>query len=303
MKNFVYFVLIMVLLAPAAVLAQAGSNWARAVDDAAMAAPEARIVVVDAREGRVLASHHLDEAARTLAAPGSTLKPLILYGLLAAGRWNAARRIACDRSLVIAGRRLKCSHPSAPPFDARTALAWSCNRYFAEVAGTLRPGDLGALLGPTGLLGSTGLARNEAVAEFREPRTEDETKLTALGVENIRITPLELAMAYRWLAMELSAHPQTMAATAVSAGLADSAESGMAQPASQGGGSVAGKTGTAESPGSLRTHGWFAGFAPAAHPQVVVVVYVPTGRGMDAAHVVGLLLAHAPLQHTKAKQP
>lgn len=290
-------------MAPGSVLAQAAPNWARAVDEAVVAAPQARIVVLDQRDGRVLASHHLDEAARTLAAPGSTLKPLILYGMLAAGRWSAERRIACDRSLVIAGRHLACSHPPAPPFDARAALAWSCNRYFAELARTLHPGDLGALLRPSGLLGPTGLERNEAVAEFREPRTPEDTQLTVLGVENIRITPLELAMAYRWLATDLAAHPQTIAAATVGAGLADSAESGMAQPASVAGITVAGKTGTAESPGSHRTHGWFAGFAPAAHPQVVVVVYIPSGRGMDAAHIAGLLLARASLQPAKAKQP
>ena len=77
----------------------------------------------------------------------------------------------------------------------------------------------------------------------------------------------------------------------------------MAQPASQGHLSVAGKTGTAESTGSHQTHGWFAGFAPAVNPQVVVVVYLPSGRGADAARIASLLLAHAPLDAEKAKVP
>ena len=291
------------LSSAAALRAQPAANWTRAVNEAARAAPKARIVVLDLRHGRILASHHLDEAARTLAAPGSTLKPLILYKLLASGRWNAERRIACDRSLVVSRRRLACSHPPAPPFDARAALAWSCNTYFAEVGRTLRSGELGALLRPTGLLSATGLAGGEAVAEFREPRTQDDVQLTVLGVENIRVTPLELAAAYRWLATELAIHADTIAAITIHAGLQDSAESGMAQPASQAAVSVAGKTGTAESPGSHQTHGWFAGFAPAAHPQFVMVVYIPSGRGADAAHLAGLLLAHAPLDSTRAKLP
>ena len=302
MKNFSYFVLIMMLMAPVAGLAQAAPNWAAAIHQAAVATPEARIVILDLRDSRILASHHLDEAARTLAAPGSTLKPLILYRLLAAARWNGDRRIACDRSLEISGRRLGCSHPPAPTFDAREALAWSCNSYFAEVARTLHAGELGALLRATGLLSPTGLARKEAIAEFREPRITEDTQLTVLGIENIRITPLELAVAYRRLAVELDAQAETLAAKTVNAGLAGSAESGMARPASQDAVSVAGKTGTAESAGSHRTHGWFAGFAPAAHPQFVIVVYVPNGRGMDAAHVAGLLLAHAPLEHAKASE-
>ncbi|HEV2447125.1 MAG TPA: penicillin-binding transpeptidase domain-containing protein, partial [Candidatus Sulfopaludibacter sp.] len=67
-------------------------------------------------------------------------------------------------------------------------------------------------------------------------------------------------------------------------------------PASQGAVSVAGKTGTAENPGSHGTHGWFAGFAPARDPRVVIVVYVPSGRGADAANVAGLILADARLE-------
>ncbi len=161
------------------------------------------------------AAYRLDDAARTLAAPGSTLKPLVLYGLVSAGRWNPASRIACDRQLVVAGHRLACTHPPAPPFDAREALTWSCNSYFAAVARTLRPGELGRLLHPTGLLGATGLAREEAVAEFREPDSQEAEQLALLGVEGVRVTPLELAAAYRWLALELAAHPDSAATQVV----------------------------------------------------------------------------------------
>ena len=270
-------------------------GWKSAVEQTAHAAPEARIVVLDVRTGRLMAAHRLEETARTLAAPGSTLKPLVLYGLLAAGRWNPERRVSCSRHLTIAGHRLDCTHPPAPPFDAREALTWSCNSYFAEVARTLEPGELGQLLRPTGLLGVTGLAREEAKAEFREPRTVDDAQLALLGVEGVRVTPLELAAAYRGLALVLTARSGTDASRVVRAGLEDSASFGMAGQASLGGVPVLGKTGTAEGTASSRTHGWFAGLAPAGKPQVVVVVYLPAGRGSDAARVAGELLAHAPL--------
>ena len=291
------------LIAPGAARTQNARSWTPALNEAARATPSARIIVLDLRGGRILAARHLDEAAHTLAAPGSTLKPLILYQLLASGRWNAERRVACDRSLVIAGRRLACSHPAAPPFDARAALAWSCNRYFAEAARTLRPGELGPLLRSTGLLSATGKAPGEAVAEFREPRSQEEMQLGVLGVEDLRVTPLELAHAYRWLANELAAPSAQAAAATIQAGLADSVESGMAQPAKQGSISLAGKTGTAETADSPQTHGWFAGFAPADHPRVVIVVYLPSGRGMDAAGIAGHILARAPLDSSKAKRP
>jgi cell division protein FtsI/penicillin-binding protein 2 len=270
------------------------SAWQAAVQAAARTAPEARIVVLEVSTGRPLAAHRLSEAAHTLAAPGSTLKPLVLYSLIAAGRWNPDSRIACSRRLVVAGHSLACSHPPAPPFGAREALVWSCNSYFAAVARTLAPGELAAILRPTGLLDVTGLAASEAAAEFREPRNADDEQLALLGVVGIRISPLELAEAYRWLALQLAAHPESPAAKVVRAGLMDSANFGMAGEANLGGVSVAGKTGTAEGAASAHTHGWFAGLAPAGHSQVVVVVFEPAGRGADAAHLAGEILAHAP---------
>jgi hypothetical protein len=172
---------------------QQSLGWQGSVDRAARTAPNARIVVLDVKTGRLLAAHRLNEAARTLAAPGSTLKPLVLYGLIAAGRWNPATRVACDRGLVVAGHRLACSHPASAPFNAREALTWSCNSYFAVVARTLEPGELGRLLRPSGLLSVTGLANasgrapGEASAEFREPRNVDAMQLALLGVEGVRL--------------------------------------------------------------------------------------------------------------------
>ena len=270
--------------------------WQNAVEQAAAKAPEARIVVLDIATGRLLAANRLNEAARTLAAPGSTLKPLALYGLIEQGRWNPQRRVACNRLLVIAGRRLACSHPAAPPFDAREALTWSCNSYFAEVARTLKSGELGRLLRPTGLLGITGLVGDEAIAEFREPQNTTENQLALLGTEGVRVTPLELAVAYRWLALQMAAHADSTATQIVRAGMEDSTEFGMAGQASLGGVPVAGKTGTAEGETSSRTHGWFVGMAPAASPRIVVTVYSPSGRGADAARIAGNLLAHSPLR-------
>jgi len=252
--------------------------------------------VQDIASGRLAAAGRLNDAARTVAAPGSTLKPLVLYELVAAGRWNPSRRIACNRRLVVAGHRLVCSHPPAPPFDAREALTWSCNTYFAALARTLKPGELGRLLRPTGLLSATGLGGAEAVAEFHEPLSEDAEQLALLGVEGVRVTPLELAVAYRWLALELAAHPGSEAAQVVRDGLADSASFGMAGAASLGGVAVLGKTGTAEGIASSQTHGWFVGLAPAQNPRVAIAVYLPAGRGADAARIAGELLAHAPLE-------
>jgi cell division protein FtsI/penicillin-binding protein 2 len=220
--------------------------WKNAVAAATHQRPDARIVIVEIESGRIVAAHRLVDAARTVSAPGSSIKPLVLYTLVRSGRWSPEQRIACNRRLIVAGHDLACTHPAAPPFDAREALAWSCNSYFAGLARTLEPGELGQLLRPTGLQAMTGLSANEAVAAFHEPQTEAEEELTVLGTADIRITPLELAAAYRWLALQFAGDPQSAAAQLVHAGLADSASFGVAGEAGAGGVLVLGKTGTAK---------------------------------------------------------
>lgn len=186
--------------------------------------------------------------------------------------------------------------------DAREALAWSCNSYFAAVAGTLAPGELRGLLAPTGLLAQTGLSAGtqggEAMAEFREPQNADQAKLALLGVDGIWVTPLELASAYRWLAVQLAEHAGSAAAEVVQQGLQDSASFGIAGAAGLGGVPVAGKTGTANVGPGTGSHGWFVGLAPAEHPTVVLAVYLPAGHGADAAQVAAGVLAHSPLKIT-----
>jgi len=285
-----------ILVAPCLCAPQSATSWLSAAARAARFSPDARIVVIDVATGRLLASTHLAEAARTLAAPGSTLKPLVLYSRVASGRWDPSRRVACTRNLTIAGRSLNCSHPPADPMDARQALTWSCNTYFATLAGTVAPGELRSVLATTGLLTPTNLAPEGVAAVFRNPQTPDQTRLTLLGVDGILVTPLELASAYRWLALQMAQHPGTLATNVVEAGLQDSASFGIAGASSLGGVAVAGKTGTADTQASPQSHGWFIGLAPSGLPTVVVAVYLPVGHGYDAARVAAELLAHSPLR-------
>jgi cell division protein FtsI/penicillin-binding protein 2 len=270
--------------------------WRRAVDQTSRESPDARIVVLEIGSGDLVAFAHLAEASHTLSAPGSTLKPLILYFALASGRWNPERRVACGRQMRIRGHELDCFHPVSDPMNAQQALTWSCNSYFAELAGMLSPKELRQALSERGLLAATGLTRQEETAAFREPRTREQVQLAALGVEGIRVTLPELAEAYRSLAIELAAHRETVAARTVAAGLTDSASFGMAGAASLGGVAIAGKTGTASAESGGPTHGWFLGLAPAESPQVVVAVYLPTGHGSDAAQLAARLLALSPLR-------
>jgi cell division protein FtsI/penicillin-binding protein 2 len=55
---------------------------------------------------------------------------------------------------------------------------------------------------------------------------------------------------------------------------------------------VAGKTGTAPAEQGQWTHAWFAGFAPAGKPEIVLVVFLEKGRGgSDAAEVAREIFA------------
>ena len=113
------------------------------------------------------------------------------------------------------------------------------------------------------------------------------------------MTPLELAASYRWLAMQLAAHPASSAAQIVQAGLNDSASFGIAASASTGGVTVAGKTGTANFGPGTPSHGWFVGLAPAARPKVVIAVYLSAGHGANAAQIAADVLAHSPLRQAR----
>jgi stage II sporulation protein D len=103
--------------------------------------------------------------------------------------------------------------------------------------------------------------------------------LKALG-ETTEMSPLELLQAYRKLALKRNA--------TINAGLRDCVRYGTGQLANITGFDVAGKTGTP--PG----YAWFAGWAPAEHPDVVFVVLTRHGSGgLDAAPIAReMLLKH-----------
>jgi hypothetical protein len=98
-----------------------------------------------------------------------------------------------------------------------------------------------------------------------------------LGLEDVEVTPAQLARAYFRLAAQLDEVP------VVRRGLEGSIAYGMAHNAATPGLTIAGKTGTASDAGQAWTHGWFAGIASRGAERVVVVVYVPRGNGADAA--------------------
>jgi stage II sporulation protein D len=231
-------------------------------------------VVLDLKTGRRIAVVRPAEAESLRGTPGSILKPLFLAAALRRHQVQPQSTIFCRRDLHInAGDRdwnLACTHPQTDvAFDAQDALAYSCNRYFTDLADRLSPEDAGAIM------------EHYSLSQAKTPGNREEKELLVLGVAGIAVSPAQIAIAYRKLALELN----DIRVDAVREGLYNSVRYGMAHNAFVPGMEIAGKTGTASDTMQGSSHGWFAGIGTFDHEQVVAVVYLPRGNGADAARL------------------
>lgn len=207
---------------------------------------------LDLSTGKPLAHWRPDLVKSWSAAPGSVLKPLV-----AAILHRPEALVPCRQSLSIDGVNCACTHaPQTAPLDLPTALALSCNHWFAAQAATLDPARL---------------ARALAGAEFTPPATTEDIQLLALGARHIRVTPAWLARAFHRL---LASPPEP-----VLDGLRRAVSQGTAVAAKP---ALGGKTGTS------REASWFAGF----NQKLLLVVALPGGTGGgDAAPIAGEIFA------------
>jgi cell division protein FtsI/penicillin-binding protein 2 len=258
----------------------------RAADDA-MANHPGALVVMDVSSGAILAAHDLAAAEDQLERPGSTLKPFVLDALLESGKLDPTQRILCRRRLRIGSVEMDCTHPaSITELDAEDAIAYSCNTYVATVAQRLSATQLADVFRRAGLdspLPGT-IAGDHVPGHIAVPADQPDLQLEALGDRGVEVTPLRLLESYRQLALRKRSG-DLGADAPVFAGLEDSVGFGMAHAAFVSDMKIAGKTGTAASANTPRTHGFFVGYAPAEKPEIAVVVFLEQGRGMDAAAV------------------
>lgn len=223
--------------------------------------------------------------AKRASEPGSTLKPFVLLTALQSGEIAPHARIVCTGTLRLGSRNLACSHPNGlRVLDATEALAYSCNTYFALLASRMPSTVLQQSLGRFGI-------------HTRWPAVSPEQRaLLVLGLDDVSVTPLEIARAYVSLAKALErASPET---ETVRLGMLDSVQYGMARAAHTAGLELGGKTGTAHDPLPMVQHGWFAGIVFGARqgqrPSHVIVVYAPGGNGNDAAMAAHTYLLRRP---------
>ena len=270
---------ILLLLSPLTLAAQ---TTAQAALTSALHGSPAVGLVVDVKTGRQLAAVRANNERH---APGSILKPFFLAAALEQHEVQPETTVFCRRNLHISdGTRewnLACTHPQSDvAFAAKEALAYSCNRYFAELADRIPPVQISAVLEHYGL------------SQPSPPQTREQKELLVLGVAGISVSPAQMAVAYRKLALELGDGK----APAVREGLRDSVAYGMAHNADVPDMQIAGKTGTARDGAQGRSRGWFAGTGYLGPEEVVIVIYLPLGNGSDAARLAHdfFLAARAP---------
>jgi penicillin-binding protein 2 len=206
----------------------------------------------------------------------------------------------CKRTVSIGGHKLDCTHPATPePLVPASALAYSCNSYFTNVAMRLTPAQLRDSFVRSGFSSRTGLSPDEVAGNVALSHSSEELQLQAIGEWGISVTPLELLHGYLNLAKLAQTDPHGKFSPILE-GLQQSVSYGMGRMAQPDGTmKVAGKTGTALADEGPWTHAWFAGYAPAEKPEIVLVVFLEKGHGgTDAASVAREIFAVFSVDHS-----
>ncbi len=240
-------------------------------------------------------------------APGSVLKILTAAAALDAAVVRPTDLFVCKGQTKISGATIVCRLPKGHGnLDFNYAFQDSCNVVFAEVGSRLGPQRFQDYVRRFMLLQAPELPLPSAggrMAAMNGPAAVAEVAEAAFGQGATMVSPVAIArlaatIANRGVVPKLqlvqrivgpdgrvyqelkpeTLNPAVSAATAqtVAGMMVNVVERGTGRQAAISGVRVAGKTGSAENPSGL-PHAWFAGFAPADDPRVVVAVIVENG--------------------------
>lgn len=294
---------------PSLLLAAEPSERDRAVAEACrngLGRAAGAVVAMDPRNGRVLAVVNPQNAVARAYTPCSVFKIVVATAGL-------------TEKIITPETTFNCTHgcwmwPGHGIVDLRRALAVSCNTYFEWVGEQLGYARIQKYAQLLGLGAPTGLnVEHEAPGKmplFVPPAAVGHLSSHAAGIST---SALQLAVALSatinggiifqpQLAAAAGFTPHErwrLPANTVYKGLAEGFLSAVNEGSATGAFDpnvlVAGKT------GSCSHLGWFASYAPADRPEIVVVVFLQGGNGHRASDVAGRIyqsLFHAPTAPT-----
>lgn len=286
----------------------------------------------------------LNRAAEGTYEPGSVFK--IVTGLSALSEGVARRdsTFACTGALRL-GRWVFRDLAAYGTVNFIRGVQVSCNVMFWLLGRAVGEARLARYASAVGLGRPTGIDLPAEASGFiptgewkqratREPWYPGDTLNMSIGQGYVLVTPLQVARMVSAVAtgdrlvrprlvrrvlgpdgveqqafdprdepIPLAIPPEAL--RALREGLLAVAEGGTGRAAAVPGLSVAGKTGSAENPRGI-PHAWFAGYAPADRPSLVVVVFVEHGRrGGEAAAPIARAIFEAarPMLLTQAAGP
>ncbi|MBW2699789.1 MAG: hypothetical protein JRF33_03130 [Deltaproteobacteria bacterium] len=260
--------------------------------------------------------------AQVEAGPGSLFKVIAAYAALETRKVKPDHVLRCEpgrKPEGPKGQKVRCwTAAGHGPVNLSRALALSCNRYFAWLGGQVGTADLLRSARAFGLGQGTGsdLPGERTGSLPRAPSQAMAGRLAVGQAEGLMVTPLQMLVVaaslanggrrFRPCSKTPAGPPSEVRAVIESGPSLRFIREGLIQASAYGTGSasglaqlgMAGKTGTAGWAGmNWHTHGWYMGWAPAARPELALVVFIQEGQGAkDAAAAARQIMEQVQLE-------
>lgn len=256
--------------------------------------------------------------------PGSTFKLVMTAAALESGKYTAdyefpnPATLQLPQSDAIINNAEGGACGGTETATIASALKFSCNIPFAELGQELGYDAINAQAQKFGFGSSIAVPMKSTPSVFPQTDSDAQLMLASFGQNNVRVTPLQMAMVSAAVAnggtlMQPTLVDQIIApdlsivkgfepvvysnpisaqtAATMTTMMVDDVASGFASNATISGVDVAGKTGTAENGGDAPFTLWFTGFAPANNPEVAIAVVLENGGGQGQSGVGNTLAA------------
>lgn len=247
---------------------------------------------------------YINRAVTDMFEPGSSFKPFVMASAIESGRYGPNTIVDTSPGfLLVNDRPITQDSSNLGRITLTTVLAQSSNVGAARVALTMKPEEIWRVLAAFGIgrLTDSGFP-GESAGVLKDPQHwRSIGQATVAYGYGVAVTALQLARAYAAIAANGIVRPVSMLAVdkppagerAVSAGTAHAltqmleavvSPTGTGKRAAVRNYRVAGKTGTAQKAtvgghSEDRHQAFFAGFAPASQPRLVVVVVIDEPQG------------------------